>query len=380
MLVSQTYNNLHADYEDFPLTTNERNLSSQKSPEKTSTNASCCSSSSSPLTASSPDLTPSVNIEGCDNNLMSLREGSQYSPLDSLTSQHSQSKTAPSTNVRSPPPPHPPDMYCGSMQIPSVTHPVGEGSSHYASSDAFNGTYKHPAFQHSEMTKQDLVYGRKQSHDITLEKALSSASLQQPITQRRNYEHITDKELRKKLKNRESAQAARDRKKAKMLNLERQINELLDRNRVVENENRDLRLRIRRMESSSCWDMSKQEQMNITHDAAYVHSPYAGAMITGHQQGQIGNGSMSYANSDSHCGTYAPGNFGGYSQPQVMTTIKTEQESEKSSLLRYDHLQEEREYPIEDFVQNIWPSGSSGQSMEHSHSYSSEATFGSQIN
>jgi len=74
-----------------------------------------------------------------------------------------------------------------------------------------------------------------------------------PITNRKSYDHITDRELRKKLKNRESAQAARDRKKAKMLALERQLADMAERNKLLENENRELRGRIQRTESDAFW-------------------------------------------------------------------------------------------------------------------------------
>lgn len=78
-----------------------------------------------------------------------------------------------------------------------------------------------------------------------------------PITNRKSYDHITDRELRKKLKNRESAQAARDRKKAKMLTLERQLADMAERNKLLENENRDLRGRIQRMEAEAFWRLVK---------------------------------------------------------------------------------------------------------------------------
>jgi hypothetical protein len=78
-----------------------------------------------------------------------------------------------------------------------------------------------------------------------------------PITNRKSYDHITDRELRKKLKNRESAQAARDRKKAKMLTLERQLSDMAERNKLLENENRELRGRIQRMEAEAFWRLVK---------------------------------------------------------------------------------------------------------------------------
>ena len=50
-----------------------------------------------------------------------------------------------------------------------------------------------------------------------------------------------DKEMKKKLRNRESALAARERKKQKMLELERRVNELGRENNDLKNENSALR-------------------------------------------------------------------------------------------------------------------------------------------
>nr|NP_001071850.1 transcription factor protein [Ciona intestinalis]BAE06757.1 transcription factor protein [Ciona intestinalis] len=55
---------------------------------------------------------------------------------------------------------------------------------------------------------------------------------------------IEDKELRKKLRNRQSALAARERKKARMMELEKQVAELQETNRRMEDENQHLRARL----------------------------------------------------------------------------------------------------------------------------------------
>lgn len=83
-----------------------------------------------------------------------------------------------------------------------------------------------------------------------------------PITNRKSYDHIIDRELRKKLKNRESAQAARDRKKAKMMALERQLGDMADRNKFLENENRELKSRLQRVEAEAFWRLVKQPGEN----------------------------------------------------------------------------------------------------------------------
>ena len=56
---------------------------------------------------------------------------------------------------------------------------------------------------------------------------------------------IEDKELRKKLRNRQSALAARERKKARMMELERQVSELQEAQKLLENENHFLRAQIK---------------------------------------------------------------------------------------------------------------------------------------
>ena len=78
----------------------------------------------------------------------------------------------------------------------------------------------------------------------------------------KSYDHIIDRELRKKLKNRESAQAARDRKKAKMMALERQLGDMADRNKFLENENRELKGRLQRVEAEAFWRLVKQPGEN----------------------------------------------------------------------------------------------------------------------
>uniref|UniRef100_H2YU00 X-box-binding protein 1 n=1 Tax=Ciona savignyi TaxID=51511 RepID=H2YU00_CIOSA len=55
---------------------------------------------------------------------------------------------------------------------------------------------------------------------------------------------IEDKELRKKLRNRQSALAARERKKARMMELEKQVAELQETNRRMEDENQHLKARL----------------------------------------------------------------------------------------------------------------------------------------
>lgn len=74
-------------------------------------------------------------------------------------------------------------------------------------------------------------------------KARSLLNFDYPV-KRKNFDHINDRELRKKLKNRESAQIARERAKAKMIQLERMVAELSEANRILEFENHRLKSRL----------------------------------------------------------------------------------------------------------------------------------------
>ncbi|XP_039260047.2 uncharacterized protein LOC120336433 [Styela clava] len=95
------------------------------------------------------------------------------------------------------------------------------------------------------------------------------------VPPRKTYDHIQDKELRKKMKNRESAQAARDRKKAKMVFLENKVSELLERNRYLEHENENLRKWIQKVDTSYFWNSkaSNNHNQHISFPATYSGSP-----------------------------------------------------------------------------------------------------------
>lgn len=100
----------------------------------------------------------------------------------------------------------------------------------------------------------------------------------QAIPPRKSYDHVKNKELRKKLKNRESAQAARDRKKAKMVFLEKQVTELIERNRYLQSENIELRQRIHILETEPFQNMNRDDanpvRLQFHHDASGMQ--YAG--------------------------------------------------------------------------------------------------------
>jgi hypothetical protein len=103
---------------------------------------------------------------------------------------------------------------------------------------------------------------------------------------RKNFDHINDRELRKKLKNRESAQIARERAKAKMIQLERMVAELSEANRILEFENHRLKSRLCQvqgirpnwqMQSGHPWSalmaqQQQQQQAQAQRQAAQAHA------------------------------------------------------------------------------------------------------------
>jgi len=90
-------------------------------------------------------------------------------------------------------------------------------------------------------------FGQQQSMMIDESKSRGLMTFDYPV-KRKNFDHINDRELRKKLKNRESAQIARERAKAKMIQLERLVAELTETNRMLEFENHRLKARMCQMQ------------------------------------------------------------------------------------------------------------------------------------
>ena len=71
--------------------------------------------------------------------------------------------------------------------------------------------------------------------------------------------YSNDSECRKKLKNRESAQAARDRRRNRVVCLERQVADLSGRNKFLETENRDLKQRLQHYEADHVWRLMQHK-------------------------------------------------------------------------------------------------------------------------
>ena len=89
---------------------------------------------------------------------------------------------------------------------------------------------------------------------------------------------IEDKELRKKLRNRQSALAARERKKARMLELEKQVATLQESKKRLQDENQALRLRVdvltqKCLEAGLSFDGEK-DPFSWTHRPAEIQSKY----------------------------------------------------------------------------------------------------------
>jgi len=94
---------------------------------------------------------------------------------------------------------------------------------------------------------------------------------------------IEDKELRKKLRNRQSALAARERKKARMMELERQVAELQEINRRIDEDNQHLRARLdtvmRKCADAGLQLDSDQEFMKTYGIRPAVHMNYPGHQV-----------------------------------------------------------------------------------------------------
>ncbi|XP_018668268.2 transcription factor protein [Ciona intestinalis] len=331
MLVSQFR---EANYENFQ--SGGRRVSGQRSPPKMS--VSSYSTSSSPSSASpSVDLGQAFNMENCDNIMLNMEDGNSFSGFESLQN------NLDSVEVQSPPSLAQDGTFNG---IDHTTNCVVKNSqpvfNQYSMMEPVGG-YDHASYSSgSPVSSNEVDFSRNSSTDVFVNDKTSTSAQQQSTTPRKSFEHVTDKELRKKLKNRESAQAARDRKKAKMLSLERQISELLERNRIVETENQELRSRIQRMESESLWRMGKQEAVS---DA----SPSFSGSIAYHRM----HDQTVYP---SHC------EYNGYPQhtpqPCLPQHHASSTSTEKHSLPSYSAYAEDgstnTDYTQPSYVQNLW--------------------------
>uniref|UniRef100_H2YQD5 X-box-binding protein 1 n=1 Tax=Ciona savignyi TaxID=51511 RepID=H2YQD5_CIOSA len=333
MLMSQFR---ESSYENFQQV--ERRVSGQRSPSKVTMSVSSYSTSSSPSSATaSVDLGQTFNMENCDGIMLNLENGNAFGGYEHLPTslESSAMRTSPGiadagyTNA------------AGNITSKGMksTQPV---FNQYSMIESMSGYEHSPYASGSPVSSVEVEFANHNSNEVFANDAQSVSTHPQSTTPRKSFEHVTDKELRKKLKNRESAQAARDRKKAKMLSLERQIAELLDRNRIVEAENQELRSRVQRMESESMWRMGKQETVP---DAS---SSFSGSLTYNRIHEQPG-----YSN---HCeyNNYQQNAHVGIRQHHVPPTA-----TEKHSLPAYQNYTDETAPAISDYsqpsyVQNLW--------------------------
>ena len=264
MLLSQAFHDISKKQKKFHQSSGEPTPSNQikQSFSQPSMSVSSLSSSSSPESdATPPGLKQQCNnVNPCENGNFSKAENSSF-PIEELFAKVEEAESRP-----------PRSDSCPNGLFTDTTRNNNDkpqnGSYCYSPApDAYSKLYD-PAGSFENDTSGSLTcqahsYNRTSSQDLS---ANGEALAQQGCSSnRKSYDNITDKELRKKLKNRESAQAARDRKKAKMLSLERQVNELHERYRMVESENQELRIRIQRMEATAYW-REKQETNGLTPD------------------------------------------------------------------------------------------------------------------
>ena len=224
----------------------------------------------------------------------------------------------------------------------------------------------------TSMAKQNVHYSQTNSLDLTTATD-SSLTPSSSATRKKSYDSIVDKELRKKLKNRESAQAARDRKKAKMLSLERQVSELHERYRLVENENQELRIRIQRMEATAYYRMEKQDTNPLSSDVNGM-IPFSINGVGSLAHGPSAPDSASYPRSGQYpnlCG------FGEYSQQLPQPCISGPENGEEGNLPTFGQMTlETREFQSPSYVQNIWNADNIPSLPNHPH----QGNFGGDAN
>lgn len=311
MLLSQSFHK-HTPSRDS-LNHSSKESCSSKSTQHTSfqqtpMSISSLSSSSSPSEASTPpDLKQTCNLEPCESGAFK-NDASAFQIEQLFVKSEGPNDTPPSS-----------DSCSGALyhEISSNGSALKNGNGSYAGfnqNGSYNKFYEHTPSSFDSQTSNNLLsssasFHRSNSQELTSSSETILLQHSTSTSSRKSYDNISDKELRKKLKNRESAQAARDRKKAKMLSLERQVSELHERYRLVESENQELRVRIQRMEASACWMIDKQDTNGVPSDSSGVFSFPFGPPVHGSGPSDMGV--------FGRVGQYSNGlcSFGEYSQP-----------------------------------------------------------------
>ena len=375
MLLSQSFHDLSTNHEKFRQSAGEENPNpTPQAYSKTSMSVSSLSSSSSPSSAATP---PGLkqhcsNLEPCENGSYSKNENPF--PMEQL---FGKTETAESRPPRSDSCPS--GIFADSPLNSNNVKPSNGSYNGFSSSEAYGSKLFDPnpsfdAQSAANMSHSNVPYVRKDSQDLS---SAGDPTLLQQIgaaSNRKSYDNITDKELRKKLKNRESAQAARDRKKAKMLSLERQVSELHERYRLVESENQELRIRIQRMEASAYWRMEKHETNGLPTDSSGI-LPFPVNAIGSLTHGPSSSDPSVYSRPAQYPNICGFGEYGHHSQPCVTAGPES---TEESSLPSFGQMSlDAAEFHQSNFPPTVWNGDSiaSLQNAQPQGNFANDASY-----
>jgi len=375
MLVSQPLPDIQSGFDSLQRSVSSgTSTSSNKSPSKVSSApssyASSTSNNSSPANENvSSQLLQTYGLSGCDEQSVDFNAAQSFLQTDEHVFQVS-NKDSSEAMMRSPNSPQ------SSLQSHSNLYSVASESGMSVDFQPSRDTLPIQVQSQSEAEtahENPLLRATPPSVDLdsnafgnggdesqySEQTPLSKTLLPASAIPRKSYEHVTDKELRKKLKNRESAQAARDRKKAKMLNLERQIADLLERNVMVENENRKLRARIQQLESEAYWRMTNIEFHSHNQDGNAT--AYSSQLMTSqHSTNTLAHGHLVPSSTEREL--YGPHcSFGGgapHHSVTAMSGLDNALHGEKEDFQAYPmdtSVGTLTEYAQGNYLQHVWP-------------------------
>ena len=370
MLLSQSFRDVSENHKKFHQSSGESDPPhpTPQSYSQSSMSVSSLSSSSSPLSDATP---PGIkqhcsNLEPCENGTFSKNENPSFQ-IEQIFGKVAEPQSRP-----------PRSDSCPNGLFNETTHgsclkSQNDTFCYSPTADSFGKVYDHAgsfdSHSSSALAQQAHSYNRTSSQDL-------STNGEQILTQqgssanRKSYDNITDKELRKKLKNRESAQAARDRKKAKMLSLERQVSELHERYRMVESENQELRIRIQRMESSAYW-RNKHDSNGLPADSAGI-LPFPVNHVGSFSHGAQSSGPTAYDRSGQYSGICG---FGEYVQHSQCIAPGAEN-GDESNVTPFSQMPlEGAEFHSSSYVPNVWPGESSLTDSHQQGTFPNESNY-----
>ena len=310
------------------------------------------SSSSSPSDASTPpDLKQHCNSEQCENGVFVKTEETTFQ-IEQLFEKPKETDENPPQNDSCPN-----DLFHEFPQSSSGVKTSNNSFSCFNRDDGLSKVYENSASAFdsqqgpSNLVGHGGIYPRSNSQDLTQsnEQVLSQSS--SGALGRKSYDNISDKEMRKKLKNRESAQAARDRKKAKMLSLERQVSELRECCRLTINENQQLKATIQQLRANAYWSKEKPEASGMSPDSTGVISFPINA-VTGPSHGPGPSDLEAYGRTNQYPRNLC--NFGEYNQPpQAISGTETVEGGNVPSFSQMP-IEAASDFHASNYGQNIW--------------------------